>query len=504
MSNTPTANEPLSQSDGDHSLVLRMLYEEQARLRTELDDLRKKQDEQKSDQKDEGDSGEGGDEKKQKGDSEEEESEDKSKEDKGEGKDKEKSGDKDKDKNEDEEKKPPLKQRVQAWIREHPAGTVLIVVGFVVLLICAVLIWLYVESYQNTDDAFIDGRTAPISARITGFVTAVYVENTYRVKKGQLLVELDPRDYQAAKVQADANLAQAQASLRAQSHNVPITETSQSTAVVNAELSVASSTANLDSSQERYQSAIADLNQAEATEANSAQEAERYRLLAAKEEVSRELYDQRATDERTQVAMLASRKEMVRVAEKAVKQAEASLAQARQQAREARNNSPKQVAVQRETLGMRQASVAAAQAQANQAALNLEYTKIYAPVDGVIGDKQVQVSSQVAPGQEMFALTQTDDIWITANFKETQVQKMHQGQSVTIHVDALGQNFEGYVEALPGASGAVYSLLPPENATGNYVKIVQRLPVRIRFKSGQPGIDRLAPGMSVEPKVWVR
>jgi membrane fusion protein (multidrug efflux system) len=504
MPETPTANEPLSQADADHALVLRMLYEEQTRLRSEIDELRKQQDEQKSDQKDEKEG-----EKRQEGDGEGDKSENNGKgaAEKDNGADKEEDGDKE-EKDEDKAKakatKPPLTERVQGWTREHPAGTVLIVIGVVVLLVCAVLIWLYIESYQNTDDAFIDGRTAPISARITGFVTAVYVENTDRVKKGQLLVELDPRDYEAAKAQADANLAQAQAGLRAQTPNVPITETSQSTAVVNAELGVASATANLDASQERYQSAMADLQQAEATESNAAQEAERYRLLAAKEEVSRELYDQRATDERTQVALVASRKEMVRVAEKAVKQAEASLAQARQQAREARNNAPKQVAVQRETLATRQASVAAAQAQANQAALNLEYTKIHAPVDGVIGDKQVQVGSQVAPGQEMFALTQTDDIWITANFKETQVQKMHRGQSVTIHVDALGQNFDGYVEALPGASGAVYSLLPPENATGNYVKVVQRLPVRVRFKSGQPGIDRLTPGMSVEPKVWVR
>jgi membrane fusion protein (multidrug efflux system) len=500
MPDTRAANEPLSQADADHALVLRMLYEEQTRLRAEIDDLRRKQDEQESDQKGEKEDGGGGDEKKQEGDDDGEKSQTNGNED---GEEKQKGDDKNKE-DKDKEKKPPLKERVQAWTREHPRGTVLVVIGFVVLLICVVLIWLYLESYQNTDDAFIDGRTAPISARITGFVTAVYVENTYRVKKGQLLVELDARDYEAAKAQADANLAQALAGLRAQSPNVPITETSQSTSVVNAELSVASATANLDASQERYQSAIADLHQAEATEANAAQEAERYRLLAAKEEVSRELYDQRATDERTEVAVVASRKEMVRVAEKAVKQAEASLSQARQQAREVRNNSPKQVAVQKETLSMREASVAAAKAQANQAALNLEYIKIYAPVDGVIGDKQVQVGSQVAPGQEMFALTQTDDIWITANFKETQVQKMHQGQSVTIHVDALDQTFEGYVEALPGASGAVYSLLPPENATGNYVKVVQRLPVRIRFKSGQPGIDRLAPGMSVEPKVWVR
>ena len=160
--------------------------------------------------------------------------------------------------------------------------------------------------------------------------------------------------------------------------------------------------------------------------------------------------------------------------------------------------------MQRETLTQRKASELVAKAQADQAELNFEYTRIYAPEDGVIGDKQVQVATQVAPGQELFALTQTNDIWITANFKETEITRMRAGQSVTVYVDALKLKFQGYVEALPGASGAVYSLLPPENATGNYVKVVQRLPVRIRLNGGQDGYQRLRPGMSVEPKVWLR
>jgi membrane fusion protein (multidrug efflux system) len=155
-------------------------------------------------------------------------------------------------------------------------------------------------------------------------------------------------------------------------------------------------------------------------------------------------------------------------------------------------------------LSMREANLKAAQARADQAILNLDYTRIYAPADGIIGDKQGQVGMQVAPGQELFALTETTDIWVTANFKETQIRYMQAGQSVTINVDALSTKFQGYVEALPGGSGAVYSLLPPENATGNYVKVVQRLPVRIRFRPNQPGLDRLAPGMSVEPKVWLK
>ena len=160
--------------------------------------------------------------------------------------------------------------------------------------------------------------------------------------------------------------------------------------------------------------------------------------------------------------------------------------------------------MQKETLAERKSAELAAKAQLDQAELNFEYTRIYAPDDGVIGDKQVQVASQVAAGQELFAITQTSEVWITANFKETQIARMHAGQSVTVHVDAIDMNFEGYLRSLPGASGAVYSLLPPENATGNYVKVVQRLPVRIQLNPGQAGLERLTPGMSVEPKVWLR
>jgi membrane fusion protein (multidrug efflux system) len=318
-----------------------------------------------------------------------------------------------------------------------------------------------------------------------------------------LLVQFDPNDYLVAKEQASAALAQAQAGIRAQTPNLPITPTTQSTAVTNANLSVESAMANLTAAEEKYRSAVADLHQAEANAANASREEGRYKALVVKEEVSRELYDQRATEARSGEAVVASRRETADAAEKAMKQAEASLNQARQQAKEASNNMPRLIDMQRETLAMRKADEQSARARLDQANLNLEYTRIYAPDDGVIGDKTVEIGTQVQPGQELFALTQTNDIWVTANFKETQIKRMQAGQRVTVHVDALSANFDGYVEALPGASGAVYSLLPPENATGNYVKIVQRLPVRIRIKPNQVGSERLAPGMSVEPKVWV-
>jgi membrane fusion protein (multidrug efflux system) len=475
MPEPPSIDQP--QAGEDRSLLLRLLHEEQTHLRKEIDDLRQKQ--------------------QQHGQKEDEE--------KGGGDKDGKEGDEQPKKNEEpEKKKPPVKERARSWMKAHPLTTIGVLIGTVVLIIASILLWRYLSSYEDTDDAFVDGHTDPISPRISGFVTAIHVENTYSVKKGQLLVELDPRDYQVAQDRAQAQLAQAQAGFRAQLPNVPITQTAQSTQVAMTEAGVVSASANVAAATQRYRSAVADLHQAEANEANAAREEERYRKLVAKEEVSQELYDQRATAQQTDAALVQARRESADAAAKVVDAAEASLAQSQQQAVEARANQPRQVAVQHETLAVRQANVQAAQAALNQAQLNLEYTRIYAPEDGIIGDKQVQLADQVQPGQELFALTQTNDIWVTANFKETEVRQMQPGQSVTIYVDALKQKFDGYVEALPGASGAVYSLLPPENATGNYVKVVQRLPVRIRFKPNQPDANRLAPGMSVEPKVWIK
>jgi hypothetical protein len=274
---------PLPRANDD--LAMRMLYEEQKRLRAELDELRSKQHEQSEKQKSEnGEKGEG-----EKEDGKKSEDADESDKEKGPDKDKDKDEDNDKDK--EKEKKPPLKDRVRAWAKQHPVGTILIVVGAVVLIIGGILLWRYLESYENTDDAFVDGHTDPISPRISGFVSAVYVENTYYVKKGQLLISLDPKDYLMAKEQAIAELVQAQAGVRAQTPNLPITSTSQSTLVFNAALGVESAAASLSAAQEKYRSAMADMHQAEASEENAGREEQRYKLLVDKEEVSREMYD---------------------------------------------------------------------------------------------------------------------------------------------------------------------------------------------------------------------
>ena len=467
---------PAPAQDDNSQWLLQALYTEQTRLREEIGRLQEqvKQSEKQGKDKEEGD------EKKQEGKDEKKDEQDK------------------------KEKKPPFKQRVTAWVKQHPIWTVVIVIGLIAVLIGGWFLWQSIESDESTDDAQVDGHTDPISPRINGFVIAAYVENTYFVKKGQVLVDLDPRDYLAALEQARANLAQAQAAVRAQQPNVPITTTTQSTAVSTAELALDSAVANVAAAEQTYRSALADLEQAEANATNASAEEERYRLLVGKQEVSREIYDERATTARADNALVQSRRATADAALKSITQAQATLDEARQRAQEAQHNLPRQIAAQRATLNTREANVVAAQAQVDQALLNLQYCKIVAPADGIVGNKTVQVGSQVSPGQEMLAITETNDMWVTANFKETEIRNMHSGQSVTIHVDALSEDFNGYVEALPGGTGAIYSLLPPENATGNYVKVVQRLPVRIRFKKGQPYEDRLRPGMSVEPKVWIK
>jgi membrane fusion protein (multidrug efflux system) len=413
----------------------------------------------------------------------------------------------DKDADQDHEKdqqKEPLLKRMAAWIRQHPLGFMLGIIAFIVLLIGGFFLLRYLGSYESTDDAQVDGHVNPISSRISGTVRSVYIEDDQKVSMGEVAVELDPRDYDVALAQQKANLAQAQANLEAQNPNVPITQLTQATSVSSTELDVTSAKAGLVAQQQQVQSALSDLAQAEANAANAAAEEKRYRALVAEQEVSREQYDQRLADTRAQDANVSSRSAVAAAARKTSDQREAMLQQAVAMAYQTSQNALRQVAVQRSTVEARQAAAQISRAQVDQAVLNRSYCTIYAPVNGIIGNKSVEIGTQVSIGQELFDVTPTDDLWITANFKETQLRKMHAGQSVTIAVDTFGKSFEGYIESMPGATGARYSLLPPENATGNYVKVVQRLPVRIRLKPNQDGADRLRVGMSVEPKVWLR
>jgi membrane fusion protein, multidrug efflux system len=363
--------------------------------------------------------------------------------------------------------------------------------------------WKYSETYESTDDAQVDAHMVGVSSRIQGTVTAVHAEENQFVKKGQVLVEIDPRDYQMAVAQARADLAQANAGIQVENPNIPITETSSQTAVSTTQADVANATAAVAAAQRDMAAAEARLREVEANNVKAQADVVRYRALVEKDEVAREQYDTVAAAAKAQAAAVDSARASAEAGQKVVDQRRAQLAQAESRLSMANRNAPHQVAASRANVQLRQASANAVRVRLDKALLDLSYTTVTAPVDGAIGQRSVEVGATVQPGQQLFTIAQLSDLWVTANFKETQLKRMRSGQRVTISVDAFGRDFSGYVESMPAATGAITSLLPPENATGNYVKVVQRLPVRIRFNKDQQGLDRLRPGMSVVPKVWL-
>jgi membrane fusion protein (multidrug efflux system) len=256
--------------------------------------------------------------------------------------------------------------------------------------------------------------------------------------------------------------------------------------------------------EQQVQAKLAEVRQAEANDVKAQSDVLRYRPLTEKDEISKEQFDTILAQAKTETAGVQAAQASAKAAQKAVDQARDQLRQALTRLQQSSANAPRNVAIQKAGVQAREAALLSAQAQVEQAELNLSYTRIYAPVAGIIGQKSLEIGQRVEVGQQMLTITQLDDIWITANFKETQLKKMHPGEAVGISVDAFGRKYRGYVESMPGATGAITSLLPPENATGNYVKVVQRLPVRIRLKQGENQDHLLRPGMSVEPKVWLK
>jgi membrane fusion protein (multidrug efflux system) len=317
-----------------------------------------------------------------------------------------------------------------------------LLVMILILAVAAVspFAWNYLQSYESTDDAQIDGHIDPLSPRINGTVIRVHAENNDRVKAGELLVEIDPRDYEVAVAQAKARL----------------------------ELAVA----QVASAKQDYAAALANTRETDADNFRAQRDAQRFSALLDQRVVAQNEYDQYTAIARVDAAKVDS-------------------------SREAAGSVLK-------TIAARQADADAAKAALDQALLNLSYTKIYAPANGIVGRRTVELGSRIEPGQTLMFVTETDEIWVTADFKETQLALMHRGEKVIIHVDTFGRNYTGYVRHLPGASGDRFSLLPAENATGNYVKVVQRLPVRIELDPGQDPEHQLHPGMSVEPTVWLR
>jgi membrane fusion protein (multidrug efflux system) len=369
----------------------------------------------------------------------------------------------------------------------------------------ASLWWLHSQNYESTDDAQIEGHLDPVSARISGTVTYINprVQNNQFVEGGTLLLELDPRDYQAELEHAKANLDTRTAEARSAQVTVPIVDASAFGQLHSAEAAKQQALASVDSEHANLVAAQHKLQQDEAIYARAERDRIRYQALVEKHEISRSDYDARETEATAAAqaveadrAAIVSREQNIAEARSLVVQREAQIDAARiapQQVTDARAKSDSAVGHSEQ-----------ARADLHTAQLNLGYTKIYAPVGGVIGRKTVELGQRVQPGQGLLVIIPLDDIWTTANFKETQLKRMRPGQPVTIRVDTFGRNYRGRVENLPGAAGTLFSLFPPENATGNYVKVVQRFPVRIRLDKDQDAERLLRPGMSVEPTVKIR
>jgi membrane fusion protein (multidrug efflux system) len=332
-----------------------------------------------------------------------------------------------------------------------------------------------------------------------------------------VLIELDPRDYQVAVDKARAELADAEANALAAQSSVPITSTTAASNVTTARGGIAQAQSGItaaekevDAARARIVSAQARLREAEANAARAARDVERLRGLLAKDEISQQQFDTMAASAEALKAAVDSARSQVAEAEAGLRVAESKLAQARageQQAHaelQTAQTGPSQIAATKARASSAEARVMQARANLAQAELNLQYTTLKAPARGIISKKGVNVGQVVQAGQPLLALVQIDDVWITANFKETQLREMRPGQRAVISVDAYGREFKGKVDSISGATGARFSLLPPENATGNFVKVVQRVPVKIVLEPGQDPEHQLRPGMSVTATVYIR
>jgi membrane fusion protein (multidrug efflux system) len=383
-----------------------------------------------------------------------------------------------------------------------PGFRIAIIIGVVVLLLTAFFVYRYVSSYESTDDAQVDGHINSISARIAGHVVKLNVQDNQYVEAGTVLLEIDPADYQVAYERAKADFDDAQATAAAAGVNIPITSVNTTSEVSSSAADVASARAGISAAKQQFEAAKAQRDQAEANNVKAQNDLGRYKQLVDKEEVSQQQYDQAVAASKASAAAVEAARSLAEAAQSQVTQAQGKLAQAEANWRNAQT-APKQMQVIRSRAASAEAQAQRKKADLDQALLNLRYTKIVAPVAGVVSDRTVEVGQNVAPGQELMKIIPLNDVWITANFKETQLRKMKVGQPVTVEVDANGRKYKGKIESIAGASGSRFSLLPPENATGNYVKVVQRIPVKIVLDPGENKDRSLRPGMSVNPKVWI-
>ncbi len=400
----------------------------------------------------------------------------------------------------------PASERDLRWRKfasPHPRLRVALIMGGMVLVVAGFFLWRYFTSYESTDDAQIDGHLNAISTRVSGHVEKLLVEDNQHVQAGTALVQIDPRDYQVAVDRAKALYADALATAQAAQVNVPITSVSSASQESSAQADVENARAGIAAARQQYDAARAQLAQAQANNVKAQADLVRYKQLVDKQEISQQQYDQAVATAGASAASVDAARAAAAAAQQQVTQAQARLAQAESNLRAART-APQQIAMTRSRFQSAQATAERYKAELEQAELNLQYTLVVAPVSGIVTNRTVEVGQNVQVGQELMKIINLDDIWVTANFKETQLRNMRVGQPVTIYVDVNGKDYKGHVQSIAGASGAITSLLPPENATGNYVKVVQRIPVKITFDAGETKEHILRPGMSAEPKVRTR
>jgi len=382
-------------------------------------------------------------------------------------------------------------------------GIIIIVV--VLLVVVGAGLWWRSTFSEDTDDAQVAGHLIQISPRIGGQVLKVDVNENQVVNPGDEIAQLDPRDYQVAVENAEAALASAQAAAAAAQVNVPLTSINTGSNLSSAASDVSGAHASVDQAQQQLQSAQARVAQADANNIKAQADLARYRPLVEKDVISKQQFDAAVAAADAAKAALNDARAAQQAAADGIRVAADREKQATALYRYAQTG-PQQVAAQNAHARQADAQVKQAQAQLDQARLNLSYTKIVAPVAGIVTRKSVELNQNVAVGQNLLTLVSLEDIWVTANFKETQLRHMANDQAVEIHVDSTGRDYKGKLTQVGGATGSVLSLFPPENATGNYVKVVQRIPVRIDFTDLQNEDPHhlLRPGMSVEPRVRVK
>jgi membrane fusion protein, multidrug efflux system len=381
----------------------------------------------------------------------------------------------------------------------------IIIIVIVLLVLVAAGLWWRSTFAEDTDDAQINGHLIQISSRISGQITRVDVEENQVLKAGDEICELDPRDYQVAVENAEAALGSAQAAAAAAQVNVPITTINTGSNLRSAESDVSGAHASVEQAQQQLEAAVARVAQADANNVKAQADLSRYRPLVEKDVISKQQFDAAVASADAAKAGLADAKASQMAAADGVRVTRDREAQSQAQYKYAQT-APQQIEAQNARAKQALAQVKQAQAQLDQARLNLSYTKIIAPAAGIITRKSVEINQNVSVGQNLMTLVSLEDIWVTANFKETQLRHMEPNQAVEIHVDSTGRDYKAKLTQIGGATGSVLSLFPPENATGNYVKVVQRVPVRIDFTdlANEDPHHLLRPGLSVEPKVRVK